>query len=60
MADRRRCHPDAERHVLGACLLAAVALDLVEALVAPASFYVPAHGVIFEAMLAVRDRKSVV
>lgn len=50
------CHEDAERAVLGAALLSVTALDECIALqLAPEDFWVPAHGCIWAALLAVGD-----
>lgn len=45
----------AERSVLGACMLNAEAAATAMAMLAPESFYRPAHGTIFSAMLALAE-----
>jgi replicative DNA helicase len=46
---------DAERAVLGACLISPKALDAVSEEITPDDFYRPAHGLILAAALAVQD-----
>lgn len=47
---------DLERAVLGAVLLDAGVLPMIEPLVTPADFYHPAHAIIFGAMIAIAAR----
>nr|MBK7066588.1 replicative DNA helicase [Deltaproteobacteria bacterium] len=49
---------DAERAVLGTILLENAALSQVESVLAAADFYHPAHGVLYESMLALAARKE--
>jgi len=63
-AERERPTPrhdlDAERGVLGAVLLDNARLAAVAAIVTPRDFYLPAHAVIFEVMLAMARRGEAV
>jgi replicative DNA helicase len=49
---------EAERAVLGSILLDNVALSNVEGILAAADFYHPAHGVIYEAVVAIAGRRE--
>ncbi len=49
---------DAERAVLGGILLDNSAMATVEAIIAPADFYHPAHAVIYEAIQAISARRE--
>ncbi len=47
---------DAERALLGAMLLIPTAIDQAAKILGPEDFYLPSHGVIFDAMVALRAR----
>lgn len=51
---------EAERYVLGACLIRPEILDELADIVVPADFYSVAHEVTFEAILALRSRGSAI
>lgn len=53
-----RNDPQAEQAVLGGILLDNAGMALVEPILAPEDFYVPAHGPIFEAMVALSARRE--
>ncbi len=56
MSDEMPPHDlEAERALLGACLISASVIDEVSDVVTAEDFYRPAHGLLFGAVLAVRD-----